>query len=102
MNARRWAVCGGGNGLKFRHSLCYPFPAAPRHPSLTLLPPLLPTSPTTHLPQVDGLALDVGFLVYNENTYPNLIGLFEVGAGVFHIFVAVCGLLLPPSSPART
>lgn len=31
---------------------------------------------------VAGMPLDTGFLVFNENTYPNLIGLFEVrGSG---------------------
>jgi hypothetical protein len=48
----------------------------------------------------DGTPLDVGFLVYNENTYPNLIGLFEVttggGGGGIRVLHAVCGALHPP------
>ena len=28
--------------------------------------------------QVGGVPIDTGFLVYNENSYPNLIGMFEV------------------------
>jgi hypothetical protein len=32
------------------------------------------------LPSGAALPVDTGFLVYNENTYPNLCGLFEVRA----------------------
>jgi hypothetical protein len=38
---------------------------------------------TVDVPLPDGsvLPVDTGFLVYNENTYPNLCGLFEVRKG---------------------
>lgn len=39
--------------------------------------------------QVEGVPIDTGFLVFNENTYPNLIGLFEVSL-VHHLAVLTC------------
>jgi predicted NAD/FAD-binding protein len=38
----------------------------------------MPSHTITELLQIDGTPVDIGFLVYNEHTYPNLMGLFEV------------------------
>lgn len=42
---------------------------------LTRLDPFLSH---VHIAQPDGTPVDTGFLVFNELTYPNLLGFFEV------------------------
>ena len=49
-----------------------------RHARLTLYEASSQLGGHANTVMVGDMPVDTGFLVYNENTYPNLIGLFEV------------------------
>jgi len=68
----RVAVIGAGaGGLAAAYGLR-------RHARLTLYEASSQLGGHANTVMVGDMPVDTGFLVYNENTYPNLIGLFEV------------------------